>query len=443
MSVLKNGLGWIRKQFILEETPENVLPEEKPEIISLIDLPKWLDAKEQDYLVQSGLTDETNNYANGIKELKWKVEGRLEEWENNFPPIKKLKREEIMRLFVKVRQLLAMITFSEQAGIKEVQKVNFQIDPKLDFLIRKMENTTYAREFSVVIGEEEKEIVESVIIGPILSEMLKIRKLNDDFEQKIVQSDLGKISSVRESILDLKGFKLIQEELELEIGSRDNHLRIVEERILEKELEINTLNEKLFPNVSEEDRTKKIQQDELLVQLGNIEEAVNQFFNKIKPALKQYYLMMPGNKLMVEYFDDPFGSFSKDTNLEILKILQELDNILRNDNLRLAPEEVEEILSLLSGAEESLGSLQKSYTEIKSELGETEIKVSDKLSSLKIGDAQYRLNHFKSQAEKLRQETEESEKKVQEQLEHQRKEMELLVYNIKLVTGKKVKIEVR
>ncbi len=98
-------------------------------------------------------------------------------------------------------------------------------------------------------------------------------------------------------------------------------------------------------------------------------------------------------------------------------------------------------VSLLSGAEESLKSLQKSYTEINSELGETEIKVSDKLSSLKIGDAQYRLNHFKSQAEKLRLENEENEKKVQEQLERQRKEVELLVYNLKLVTGKKVMIE--
>lgn len=440
MNLLKNSFNWIKGQFVIEEAPENIVPKIKPESTPLAELPNWLNLKEQEYLHSSGLNDQINQYVNGIKDLRWKIEGKMDEWESNFPPIKQLKREEMMRLFGKIRQFAGMITFSEQATIQEVMAVNKQLGPKLDFLIRKMENTTYSREYSLMMGGEEKEIVESVILSPLLTEMAKILKLKDEFGQKVAQSDLEKWADLKESILDIKGMKLTQEELEKGIQSKQEHLKLVEERILEKEQEVDEIQEKFSSPISEEDKSQKKKQDDLLIQKGILEENLNDFFSRIKPAMKQYYLSKPGNKLMVDYFEDPFGAFSKDPNLEILTILLELSVILKTNNLNLGDDEAEEIITELQNAEESLKNYRELYSQIGSELGNKEINTSDHFASMKIGDAQYRLNHFKAQAEKLRQEIEENEQKVQEQLIIQRTEIEKIQQNLKSLVHKEIEI---
>lgn len=445
MPLLKNSLNWIKKQFVVEEVPAIITPAVRPEEISLAELQSWAEKKEKEYFQSSGINELANQYINNIKDLRWKLEGKIDEWEGNFPPIKKLKREEIFRLFGKIRQFAGMVAFSEQATVREVMAVNAGIEPKLDFLIRKLENTTYSREYSLALDGEEKEVVESVILSPLLSELQKILKLKDEFDKKVAQSDLGKWADLKENILDLFGMKLTLDELEAGVESRQGHLKLVEEKILEKEQEISQIQERFSLSDSEEELEQKKKEGEMALQKDILEENIHHFFARIKPAMKQYYLRNPGNKLIIDYFEDPFEAFSKDQGLEILGVIEELKNNLKPegaDNLRLSPQEAEEIISQFQTAGETLRSHQELWLKISSELGNKEINTLDHFASLKIGDAQYRLNHFKVQAERLRQEIEDSGQRIQEQLALQRTEAEKVQQRIRLLVGKEVEVKV-
>ncbi|MFH1275699.1 MAG: hypothetical protein ABIH82_01160 [Candidatus Woesearchaeota archaeon] len=431
-------MGWFSK--LLSFFQKRVV-ETKPEksTVHLNDLGEWLEVQRHNLLSKNKLHSEIIQYTNHLKAKRWELECRIDEWQNKIPLG---KSDEINHFFVKARNILDLITFSEELEISEILEVQRKIDPLLDVSINKIEESSFADDYSFLLGGDERSIDEKrvdIIVNPLLKELLELRSYNEKFGQKITATGVKTLDNLDKKRVQMEEVCQNLEKLRKKHKLMHDRLQTAEAIKEEKEAELTKLKEDpLYQEIGEMEN----QRSNLRKEQENLDNEIIGFFSKLKPLLLKYKENNQSN-LVESYLEDPSLAFSFDENLNILHILEHLQASLQQNKIVVETEKLNNFLQMLkkarSGFLEDLHNKQLSFHQ---DLDGPLVPLKNRDFVMKLEESRYRVEHFSKQLDEL----EERKAAVEEELEEldNRKNRELTLFQdmVRIGLGKEVTVRV-
>ena len=383
------GLFLRLKKFLKKSEPE------QSEEVMLSDLRGWLQFRSQELLINAGLENEMQKYVQIMKEKRWFLECRLDEWQEKAREHTRV--EEVTPLLRETRRLLELLSFPDQIALEKILLQNNYLEQRLQALSEKVEASSFGQDFAFLYDEGNGG--NSSELNPLLQFLLDIDAQRKGFEQKVTQSGYNTILTVNTKTTFLEQSQEQLKHWETELTAKKNRLLAADEKKLEKEQELSALQQKA-KTLNLESLTAK--QERLLHDLDRNETEILSFFSKIKPLLQQYHKLEPGNLAVVPYLHDPFAAFLRDERLSIKHVLEHLKALLKAGRVSLNPEQLISCMNLLetvSGA--ALEQLRARRIQFQQELRQATEQVQHNDVIIKLEDAAYRLDHFVKLAEKL------------------------------------------
>jgi len=148
------------------------------ENIDLNQLGSWLKKQEEEIIIKNSLKEVIDNYVRILKAKRWEFECQLDQWEELFPPEKKLNYKEII---IETRNLLNLIVFIESDLVLCTLNLNTILDERTDKVMRMVEDSTFSNDYYYMLTEKEKNSP-NTNINPILQELLNLDGLRSEFE---------------------------------------------------------------------------------------------------------------------------------------------------------------------------------------------------------------------------------------------------------------------
>ena len=422
-------MGWMKKflgLFLETDAEQTAVLEE----VHLQDLPDWLYHLSQEITVKAKLEEHFNNYLHRLKDKRWLLECRLDEWDDK---LLGRKSEELSVTFAEARKLLNSINIPERNTLKSVLKLNTIFAPNLEKLTHRLEQSSLMHNYAFLLNEEEK----NSTINPLLKELLEITALKNDFEEKVALSGYGKVQSLLERITLIEKYTEKLKSLHEELEAKQARLKQAHSRQKDKAHKLGELQERAEYTSLQGSRSRK---EELLRGLDDNDDKVFLFFSKIKPALKQH-AQISGKPLVFDYLEKSMKVFYDDKRLLILDILRELKEDLINEFIKLGPEEKNETMTLIERAQSGyLQQLIKEHDRLLEEIAMVKNISGNKEFLLKVEDSQYRFSHFSKQVEKLRKEVQFVEEELKSVINLRERELEMFKNLAKVSLNKELQI---
>ncbi len=426
-------MGWLTN--IFKNFTEEV--EEDPEQIKIHvnDLQDWVRIRTEEIVYKHKLDEALTNYVHRMKDKRWSLEVKIDEWEKKIASLGlSYKTEDISTIFRETKKFLDLLTFSDKPTFKMIFDFNLEIEDILEKLHKSIERSSFSYNYSFILSKEEK----GLAINPLLKEMIDLTNLKEDFEKKISQSGYTKMESLNRKALLLEESqdKLIQ--LQNALTSKGERLQKIEKTKVDKEKELTSINED--PDFSKLIKAKE-RKEELFKKMEELDDLIFLFFSKLKPALRQFYNLNPGNKLIKDYLDNSTETFYHDEGLAILSLLKNLKLAVEESKVRLLPQENEDLLLLIAESSK-LENLQKRYFNIIRELEKLNVSPAvNKDLSFKLEEAKYRLEHFSKQEEKIKERAADVEEEIKDLQALLKRETELFSSLVNISLGKEIEIK--
>jgi len=192
-----------------------------------------------------------------------------------------------------------------------------------------------------------------------------------------------------------------------------------------------------FSKIIKTEERKKILQKKI----EELDDLIFLFFTKIKPALRQFSDLNPGNKLIKDYLNNSTVTFYEDEGLVIFSLLKNLKQAIEEGKVSLLLQQKDDILALIV-EKDQLQSLQLKYKKITEEIKSLHLApIITKDISLKMDEAKYRLEHFSKQEEKIKTEMLEAEDEMKDLQALMNREIDLFQNLVKLALDKDIEIK--
>ena len=390
---------------------------DQPKMLEISELDPWFKKQSEKLISANKLNEELNKYIKQAREQSEILKAKIELWKS-----KSVNQdiEGLPLIYAESKKILESVDFHEKQDINTIMEMNSHFTIRLEKLMHKIEESLFESDFSFILEEKEKFTIKA---NPLVTELLKLNGLKESFEQRVHQSGFAKLKVLREKIDRLEYYQEKINILHKELEGKSSRLRTAEEKKKEKELQLLELKEQIEYSSLQDNKDRRKQ---LLSKLEQNDDSVVYFFSKMKPALKEYQTIVSWNQLLADYIEDPLTAFNSDKNLEVLGLLQGLKDSLVAEEIKINPELQNAVMSLIDKANAGyLQQLRKEQAPLKEELSHLRLMFQNREFSLKVEDAQYRLQHFSKQVEKLKQEMLEQDEELKETTAAREQEAEL------------------
>ncbi len=412
----------------VEDNPEQIK-------IHINDLQDWVRIRTEEVVYNHKLDEALTNYVNRFKDKRWSLEVKIDDWEKKIASLGlTYKTEDISTIFRTTKKFLDLITFPDKPTFKLIFDFNLEIEDDLEKLQKVVEASSFSYNYSFILSKEEK----GLAINPLLKELIDLTNLKEEFEKKISQSGYTKLGNLKRKALFLEESRDKLKQFRDELVAKGERLKNIEETKINKEKELISINE-------DPDHSKiikaKARKEELFKKIEELDDLIFLFFSKLKPALRQFFDINPGNKLIKDYLDNCTETFYHDEGLAILSLLKNLKFAVEEGKIRLLPQQNEDLLALIE-ERDKLENLQKKYYRIIKELEKIEIPSSiNKDLSFKLEEAKYRLEHFSKQKEKIKGASSDLEEEIKDLQALLKRETELFQNLVKIALDKDIEIK--
>ncbi|MBT4805793.1 hypothetical protein HON71_06510 [Candidatus Woesearchaeota archaeon] len=427
-------MGWIAdflKSFFTDEvdsTPELVR-------IQINDLQDWVRIRTEEIVYDHKIDKALINYINELKDKRWVLEVKIDEWEKKISSLGlSYKTEDISTIFRNTRKFLELLSFSDKPTIKSIFEQNTEFESHMEDLQKSIESSSFSYNYSFILSKEEK----GLAINPLLKELLSLINQKEDFEKKVLRSGYTKMENLQRKSLMIEETKDKLFGLQEEMNNKISRLKTIEETKEEKESELLSLNkDPQFSKIIKTEERKKILQKKI----EELDDLIFLFFTKIKPALRQFSDLNPGNKLIKDYLNNSTVTFYEDEGLVIFSLLKNLKQAIEEGKVSLLLQQKDDILALIV-EKDQLQSLQLKYKKITEEIKSLHLApIITKDISLKMDEAKYRLEHFSKQEEKIKTEMLEAEDEMKDLQALMNREIDLFQNLVKLALDKDIEIK--
>ena len=427
-------MGWIAdflKSFFTDEvdsTPELVR-------IQINDLQDWVRIRTEEIVYDHKIDKALINYINELKDKRWVLEVKIDEWEKKISSLGlSYKTEDISTIFRNTRKFLELLSFSDKPTIKSIFEQNTEFESHMEDLQKSIESSSFSYNYSFILSKEEK----GLAINPLLKELLSLINQKEDFEKKVLRSGYTKMENLQRKSLMIEETKDKLFGLQEEMNNKISRLKTIEETKEEKESELLSLNkDPQFSKIIKTEERKKILQKKI----EELDDLIFLFFTKIKPALRQFSDLNPGNKLIKDYLNNSTVTFYEDEGLVIFSLLKNLKQAIEEGKVSLLLQQKDDILALIV-EKDQLQSLQLKYKKITEEIKSLHLApIITKDISLKMDEAKYRLEHFSKQEEKIKTEMLEADDEMKDLQALMNREIDLFQNLVKLALDKDIEIK--
>ena len=153
---------------------------------------------------------------------------------------------------------------------------------------------------------------------------------------------------------------------------------------------------------SDYSRYKKLQN-----QKTNLTKDISELNNKInlnvfEKGLKKY-MHVSKNKLILDYLEDPLKALLKDSEFEIVSIIEKMKKEIENNNIELKEKQKNVILKK-ELTKDYLNSIKLNHDKLKKELKETREKQDRLTIMMNYKDLEYKIDHNSEKISRLKQE---------------------------------------
>jgi hypothetical protein len=361
-------------------------------IVPLSDLSKWIFYLQQNISKKYDLGRDVTRYLTEMRQKRWQIECYLDEWQGR---LTLQQREKVHNFFVESRQILEMITFSEQSSIGSILRFNNLIDEKIRSLIRKIEQSSFVHDFSFLLDNPEPH---HTPVNPLLQELMMLDVLRDNFEQKIIKMGLRALFALTFKARKLEDARGKSNVLRQKKQERIKWLTLNKQKLSEKEQVLQSLAENpvyvQYLQKKEFMGQKQAEQDLLHTEITT-------FFTPFNELLKSYIANENMVSLAQKYVESPIEAFVEDYGLGVQHILRHIKAQLQNDRYELLADEAQILNGLLyqmeKGKLEVLRSSLISFQQRKA----PEIEIEKPHLITKIEELNYRCDHFKTQQQRI------------------------------------------
>ncbi|PIZ51918.1 hypothetical protein COY27_01985 [Candidatus Woesearchaeota archaeon CG_4_10_14_0_2_um_filter_33_13] len=431
-------MGWLIK--FLEKLGVVQVEEASTQIDSIHfnDLDELIDLKEQELLVRYNLKEEMLNYTNKLKDKRWQLECKIDDWEKK---IKYLgidyRSQEISLIFNETREFLELMAFYEVKDLNKIKLLNVKLQESLDHLQEVIGSSSFSYNYSFILPREEKQVA----INPLAKELIEINLAREEFQSLLSKSGYYHIRPLRERIVALTQIQDQIKQLQIEVNNKAQRLQAVQAKQKEKEEELDLLRNNPENAQIVIDKNKKVEIDHKIEELS---DQIIIFFSKFKSALSNYAEKNPAETLVQEYLNDPSGSLFKDEGLAILSILRNLQEQIIAGKITLLVEQNDLMMQQIKLAQR--GKLEEWRDEyhylLQQEKEVTQIKSTDKDFILRLEDAKYRVDHFTKQALKIQEDFVQSQETLNSGKEKLKQELELFENTFQKIFSQEIKVRI-
>ncbi len=429
-------MGWIVNFLEKIGLVEVETAEANDSAIHINDLEDWTTEQEQDLITNHQLKENLLNYINKLKDKRWMLECKLDDWEKKIHALGlDYRSQDVSVIFNETRKFLNILQFENYEDFDNIQEINKKVQESIDPLQKKINESSFSYNYSFILSREEK----SQAMNPLLKELLEINNLNSDFSEVIIKSGFTKVSTIKENA---KGLDDLQEKIrkyQSDLRVKQEKLDIVKEKANQKQEELDLLRDNPNNLKGVVDKNKR---EEVAVKKEELADQVIIFFSKIKPALELYANNNPNEKLVEDYLSNPTEALFNDEGLAIISILRNIKNQVIEGKLNLITQQNDTLMEFVGLANSGkLEELREEYQYLNNQLTE-EFTPSDKDFMLRLEEARYRLEHFSKQVEKIQEEVEVIDEEINNLLAVRSRNIELFKNLVRLAFGKEIDIRV-
>ncbi len=430
-------MGWMDKALeVLKFRFSNNSP--ALEIIHLHDLEEWLGVRFQDIIADQRIDKEMVSYLATIKDKRWVIECLLDQWERKIVSLPEpQQREEIHQLFSETRILLDKTTFKKDVKIKELMVINENLSAKIEMLLEKVGESSFANDFEFILSDEEKEM--KTTINPLLKELVELDGIRERFEQKIIQSGLRTMDALEQRRQQIILYQEKIDKLLHSIIEKKERLVVAEAKVKEKTEQLHKFKiDHSYDRLSSNQERQSI----AIEKMNFHSEEMVCLFTQLKPALEEHIQSDPDNLLVKSYLVNPVKAFSGDENLRINAVLSKLKVMLSEGQLKIPLKDAEKLHNAFVKADlKSLQHLKERYLKIKEEMECARLSGIDRDLLSHIEEIKYRLDHFTKQSQMLKKEISVLDENLANYKEQRSKDKELFQSLVKIGLQKELEIK--
>ncbi len=428
-------MGWLRALLENAGLLANAGTAPVSEKIDISRLEEWLEARLRECVAQHALDAAMLEYLSQLKEKRWEIEEKLEEWDKKIQALGiPAQSKDIGPLFAETRAFLEMPSLLEKNSIPSILHMNRELEGQLQQLQAKLQQSSFAYNYSFLL-ERGARAERDQQLNPLLQALLDIDSMRKRIEDKVAVSGYKSFYLL---CTQAKALPKTYGEMQLsakEFEQRNQKLLAVEQKHDEKDAELQVLQQHhLYQDI----RELRHRRQELLNSLRDNEEQLEDFFLSLKPALEQYQMLVPDNSIVPRLvkagqarvlYEDPSG---------VNQVLKAVQRMLTAEKLSLPPEKTNLILAELDrGMKSFLPEMEKEYHACSSEMERLQ---EDKDFVQKLEEAQYRLDHFRQQVQRLRREVKVLDEEQSAQKAELERQVKVLKEQIKNIVGREIEV---
>lgn len=202
--------------------------------IPINEIADWVDHKKKEVMVAHKLEEETTNHINLLKDKRWVLDNKLDEWQQR---AKQARNIEIGLVLVDIRKIADALRFPhEKNTLSSILEIHEKVDAAMDVITQKIEKSSFKDNYAFILPDGS-----TVSINPVLQELQEVHGLLGQFEQKVALSGFHKIKTLTEKSVAIDGYsdRLYQYQQQLTLFQEKKAL--IQSKQQEKEAELQQL----------------------------------------------------------------------------------------------------------------------------------------------------------------------------------------------------------
>jgi len=371
--------------------------------------------------------------------------GKLKEWKEIVEPLVIMfeersalylhgaELEEVIKVLGMMKRLLKIP--ADDMDVRKMRAFLRVFSAYAEIVLRKVEESEFGHNshFLYSEGKEEREAIHI-----LLEELTRLQIIIREFDQVMNESGMQTLELLFEKIDLLRDVKDKNSKIEQKFMEKKERLNFAEQKKKEKQQEVEQLKLDSGYEVLREVYELRTQ---LIDEQEKCQDQVFLYFGKIKIVLQQYAQQQGGNELVERYVANPLQGFLDDQGLAIGHVLDHLKTGLMTGKFSFPAEEVNVFMGYGDKLQVSyLQRLQSDLLRVKRELEVVEGSMRNRYFLFKIQDAEYRVEHFVKQIEKLQEELSVMQDELQQQQLHLEREKHVFEQTVKVTLGKEIVI---
>ena len=402
--------------------------------VAFTELEEWVQGQFSDVVAQKQLSSECALFLGKLKEWKEIVEPLVIMFEERSAlSLHGAELEEVIKVLGMMKRLLKIP--ADDMDVRKMRAFLRVFSAYAEIVLRKVEESEFGHNshFLYSEGKEEREAIHI-----LLEELTRLQIIIREFDQVMNESGMQTLELLFEKIDLLRDVKDKNSKIEQKFMEKKERLNFAEQKKKEKQQEVEQLKLDSGYEVLREVYELRTQ---LIDEQEKCQDQVFLYFGKIKIVLQQYAQQQGGNELVERYVANPLQGFLDDQGLAIGHVLDHLKTGLMTGKFSFPAEEVNVFMGYGDKLQVSyLQRLQSDLLRVKRELEVVEGSMRNRYFLFKIQDAEYRVEHFVKQIEKLQEELSVMQDELQQQQLHLEREKHVFEQTVKVTLGKEIVI---